>query len=160
MLTKWAASGTEDAVIASGRSVFVTNTYGYPYPALPEGAPASVPSSASYQGGLARVDLNESGTGCATVWESDVKSAALPRLSLGDNLIYTATVSGPTDSIGAQTFATYAHAVIDPATGAKLTSTAFGIGLLYNPLQMTGTTAPDGTLYQGTETGVLRITRK
>ncbi|WP_033213199.1 hypothetical protein [Kitasatospora phosalacinea] len=160
VLTKWAASGTEDAVIASGRSVFVTNTYGYPYPALPAGAPASVPSSASYQGGLARVDLNASGTGCTTVWESDVKSAALPRLSLGDDLIYTVTVSGPTDSIGTQTFATYSHAVIDPATGAKVAGGSFGIGLLYNPLQMTGTTAPDGTLYQGTETGVLRITRK
>nr|WP_099907565.1 hypothetical protein [Streptomyces sp. TLI_171] len=160
VLTKWAASGTEDAVIASGRSVFVTNTYGYPYPALPEGAPASVPSSASYQGGLARVDLDGSGVGCSTVWESDVKSAALPRLSVGDGKIYTVTVSGPTDSVGAQTFASYAHAVIDPATGARLAGSTFGIGLLYNPLQMTGTTAPDGTLYQGTETGVLRIARK
>ncbi|MFJ5231948.1 hypothetical protein ACIQBJ_18870 [Kitasatospora sp. NPDC088391] len=160
VLTRWAAGGTEDAVIASGRSVFVTNTYGYPYPALPAGAPASVPASASFQGGLARIDLNEAGTGCATVWESDVKSAALPRLSTADGKIYTVTVSGPTDAAGAQTFAAYAHAVVDPATGAVLSSTAFGLGLLYNPLQMTGTTAPDGTLYQGTETGVLRIVRK
>ncbi|MFD0331903.1 hypothetical protein ACFQZC_36455 [Streptacidiphilus monticola] len=43
VLTQYAASGTEDAVIASGSSVFVTDTYGYPYPALPAGAPPASP---------------------------------------------------------------------------------------------------------------------
>ncbi|MDH6117928.1 hypothetical protein ABH930_005215 [Kitasatospora sp. GAS204A] len=157
VLTSTSASGTEDAVIASGRSVFVTNTYGYPYPALPAGAPASVPASANFDGGLSRVDLDADG--CHVVWNSGVKSAALPRLSLADGKIYTVTVSGPTGLLGSDTFASYAYAVLDPATGAQLSSVPIGIGLLYNPLQMTGTTAPDGTLYQGTETGVLRFTR-
>ncbi|MCX5402575.1 hypothetical protein OHA37_01580 [Streptomyces sp. NBC_00335] len=49
--------------------------------------------------------------------------------------------------------------MLDPATGAQLTSSFLGIGLVCNPLRMTGTTGPDGTLYQGTETGVVRITR-
>ncbi|AUG81518.1 hypothetical protein CFP65_6894 [Kitasatospora sp. MMS16-BH015] len=158
VLTQYPASGTEDAVIASGSSVFVTNTYGYPYPALPAGTPASVPGSASFDGGLSRVDLDADGAGCHLVWNSNVKSAALPRLSLADGKIYTLTVSGPTDSVGAQTFATYSYATVDPASGAQLSSSRIGLGLLYNPLQMTGTTAPDGTLYQGTETGVLRVT--
>ncbi|WP_369185009.1 hypothetical protein [Streptomyces sp. Y1] len=159
VLTQYPASGTEDAVIASGRSVFVTNTYGYPYPALPAGAPASVPASAGFDGGLSRVDLDADGNGCHPVWNSDVKSAALPRLSLADGKIYTVTVSGPTGSVGAQTFASYSYATVDPATGAQLSSSWIGLGLLYNPLQMTGTTGADGTLYQGTETGVLRVTR-
>ncbi|MCC9308656.1 hypothetical protein LN042_16470 [Kitasatospora sp. RB6PN24] len=159
VLTQYPESGTEDAVIASGGSVFVTNTYGYPYPALPAGAPAGVPASAGFDGGLSRVDLDADGNGCHLVWNSDVKSAALPRLSLADGKIYTLTVSGPTDSVGAQTFASYSYATIDPATGAQLSSSWIGLGLLYNPLQMTGTTGPDGTLYQGTETGVLRVTR-
>ncbi|MEV7416637.1 hypothetical protein [Streptomyces sp. NPDC089919] len=160
VLTSYAASGTEDAVIASGRSVYVTNTYGYPYPALPAGAPDSRPASAPFEGGLSRVDLDADGTGCHVVWDSPVKSAALPRLSVGDGKIYTVTVSGPTGAAGLNTFAAYHHAVLDPATGTQLTSSRLGIGLLFNPLQMTGTTAPDGTLYQGTETGVLRITRR
>ncbi|MEY9877186.1 streptogramin lyase [Streptacidiphilus sp. MAP12-33] len=159
VLTQYPASGTEDAVIASGSSVFVTDTYGYPYPALPAGAPASVPSSASFDGGMSRVDLDPDGAGCHLVWNSDVKSAALPRLSLADGLIYTLTVSGPTGTVGAQTFASYSYATVDPATGARRSSSWIGLGLLYDPLQMTGTTAPDGTLYQGTETGVLRVTR-
>ncbi|WP_236653566.1 hypothetical protein [Streptacidiphilus melanogenes] len=159
VLTQYPESGTEDAVIASGSSVFVTDTYGYPYPALPAGAPASVPASASFDGGMSRVDLNPDGDGCHLVWNSDVKSAALPRLSLADGRIYTLTVAGPTGSLGAQTFASYSYATVDPATGAPLSRSWIGLGLLYNPLQMTGTTAPDGTLYQGTETGVLRLTR-
>ncbi|MFD7411131.1 hypothetical protein [Kitasatospora purpeofusca] len=160
VLTQFPASGTEDAVIASGRSVFVTNTYGYPYPALPAGAPASVPASAGFDGGLSRVDLDADGNGCHPVWNSNVKSAALPRLSLGDGKIYTFTVSGPTGSAGSQTFASYSYATVDPGTGAQLSSSWIGLGLLYNPLQMTGTTGPDGTLYQGTETGVIRVTRR
>ncbi|WP_328303084.1 hypothetical protein OG389_34775 [Streptomyces sp. NBC_00435] len=159
VLTQYSNSGTEDAVIASGRSVFVTNTYGYPYPALPEGAPASQPASANFDGGLSRVDVNAEGTGCDLVWNSSVKSAALPRLSVADGRIYTVSVTGPTGSAGLNTFASYHHSVLDPATGAQLTSSFLGIGLVYNPLQMTGTTGPDGTLYQGTETGVVRITK-
>ncbi|KIF02436.1 hypothetical protein PL81_29925 [Streptomyces sp. RSD-27] len=160
VLTQYARSGTEDAVIASGRSVFVTNTYGYPYPALPEGAPASRPSSAAFEGGLSRIDVNAQGTGCEVVWNSPVKSAALPRLSLADGKIYTVSVTGPTGSAGLNTFAQYHHSVIDPATGGRLSSAYLGIGLVYNPLQMRGTAAPDGTLYQGTETGVVRISRR
>ncbi|MGW1521669.1 hypothetical protein [Streptomyces sp. NPDC002287] len=160
VLTPYARSGTEDAVIATGRSVFVTNTYGYPYPALPEGAPASQPSSANFDGGLSRIDVNAQGTGCEVVWNSPVKSAALPRLSLADGQIYTVSVTGPTGSAGLNTFAQYHHSVIDPATGAQTASSFLGIGLVYNPLQMRGTAAPDGTLYQGTETGVVRISRR
>jgi hypothetical protein len=58
---------------------------------------------------------------------------------------------------GSDTFAGYHYAVIDPATGAELSSSLLGIGLLDNPLQMTGTTGADGTLYQGTETGVVEV---
>lgn len=159
VLTRPAHSGTEDSPIASGRSVFVTNTFGYPYPALPDGAPASVPSSGSFAGGMTRVDVRADESGCDVVWESDVKSAALPRLSLGDDLIYTTTVSGPTDLVGSHTFAAYSYAVVDPRTGRVVTSSLLGLGLLYNPLQMTGTTGRDGSHYQGTETGVVRVRR-
>ncbi|MFI1654869.1 hypothetical protein ACH4ZU_08050 [Streptomyces sp. NPDC020472] len=159
VLTQYARNGTEDAVIASGRSVFVTHTYGYPYPALPQGAPASQPSSANFDGGLSRIDVDARGTGCSVVWNSPVKSAALPRLSPADGKIYTVSVTGPTGSAGLNTFAQYHHAVVDPATGNRLSSSYLGIGLVYNPLQMRGA-ALDGTLYQGTETGVVRIARR
>ncbi|MFF0561751.1 hypothetical protein [Streptomyces sp. NPDC004266] len=160
MLTQYARNGTEDAVIASGRSVFVTDTYGYPYPAPPQGAPASQPPSANFDGGLSRIDVDARGTGCSVGWNSPVKSAALPRLSPADGKIYTVSVTGPTGSAGLNTFAQYHHAVVDPATGHRLSSSYLGIDLVYNPLQMRGTAALDGILYQGTETGVVRIARR
>ncbi|GAA5054824.1 SMP-30/gluconolactonase/LRE family protein [Streptomyces similanensis] len=155
-----AVDGTEDAVIATGRSVFVTSTYGYPYPALPDDAGTSRPSSASFTGGLTRVDVDADGQGCHQVWSNSTKSAALPRLSVADGRIYTLTVTGPTDSaVGTNTFAAYHYAVLDSATGRTLSTRYLGIGLLYNPLQMTGTTTADGTFWQGTATGVVAVRR-
>ncbi|MFF8596894.1 hypothetical protein ACF061_36845 [Streptomyces sp. NPDC015220] len=152
--------GTEDAVIGSGRSVFVTSTYGYPYPALPDDAGTSRPASAPFAGGLSRVDVDADGKGCHLVWSNGTKSAALPRLSVADGRIYTVTVTGPTDtSAGTNTFAAYHYAVLDPATGETLTTRYLGLGLLYNPLQMTGTTTADGTFWQGTATGVVAVRR-
>ncbi|POX55793.1 hypothetical protein C3489_07865 [Streptomyces sp. Ru71] len=152
--------GTEDAVIATGRSVFVTSTYGYPYPALPDDAGASRPSSAPFAGGLARVDIDADGGGCRIVWRSETKSAALPRLSVADGRIYTITVTGPTGSAaGMNTFAAYHYAVLDSSTGETLRSRYLGTGLLCNPLQMTGTTTADGTFWQGTLTGVVAVRR-
>lgn len=70
------ASGTENSPVGSGRSVFVASTYGYPYPAVPAGAGPSEPASASFTGGITRVDLNRRGTGCRVVWQDAVRSAA------------------------------------------------------------------------------------
>ncbi|MFJ5779480.1 hypothetical protein [Streptomyces sp. NPDC093094] len=137
-----------------------TSTYGYPYPALPAGAPVSRPSSADFDGGLSRIDIDAEGTGCSVVWNSPVESAALPRLSLADGKICTVSVTGPTGSVGLNTFAQYHRSVIDPATGAQPGSSFPGIGLLFNPLQMRGTAAPDGALHQGTETGVVGISER
>ena len=75
-------SGTENSPIGSGRSVIVASTYGYPYPAYPDHAGESVPASAPFTGGMARVDVRRRGRGCITRWESAVRSAAVPKLSL------------------------------------------------------------------------------
>ena len=90
-LTK-GGSGSEDAPIGIGNSVFVTSTYGYPYPAVPAGAPPAVPPTAPFVGGMTRVDLDN--PGCHTVWENTVRSEALLKLSTADSLIYTITRIG------------------------------------------------------------------
>ena len=83
------ASGSENSVIASNRSVIVASTYGYPYPAEPEGVPSAQPASAPFVGGMARLDVRSNESGCDIVWENDVRSSAVPKLSTTDNLIYT-----------------------------------------------------------------------
>jgi hypothetical protein len=153
LFTNRAASGTENAPVAVGRSVFVTNTYGYDYPALPDGAGDSVPADAGFDGGVARIDVDAAGTGCAVTWQTNTRSAALPRLSLTDGKIYTAIQDGILGDADPFWFA-----AIDSGAGAVSDRTLLGFGLV-NPLQTAGT-AINRTYYQGTVTGLLTVTPK
>ncbi|MEU4564985.1 hypothetical protein AB0F72_41960 [Actinoplanes sp. NPDC023936] len=148
LFTNRAASGTENAPVAVGRSVFITNTYGYDYPALPSDAGDSVPSDASFDGGVARIDVNTAGTGCAVTWQIGTRSAALPRLSVTDGKLYTVVQEGIADA--------FHFAAIDAGTGVVSDKTLLGFGLI-NPLQTAGTAINRG-YYQGTVTGLLTVT--
>lgn len=153
-----ASSGTENSPIGIDRSVIVASTYGYPYPAYPPGAGASDPWRARFRGGVARIDLHPDGDGCATRWSVPVASAAVPKLSLADGRIHTITrrtpfgLPSPLDPFDAVT--------LDAETGAALTRRAFGAGLLLDPLQLAGQLGPGGVTWQGTISGVARISRQ
>lgn len=175
------ASGTEDSPIGSGNSVFVTSTFGYPYPALPEGAGPSSPATAPIAGGMARIDVNAAGDGCATVWENDISSSAVPRLSLADGLIHTVTrdpllpaaaagsgagssgsasLPGGTGSgadMATGALDSYHYTAIDAATGDVRTRQQIGTSAVVDTLEMVGMITPDRVMYQGTITGLLRI---
>ncbi|MFC4127775.1 hypothetical protein [Nocardia rhizosphaerae] len=150
-----AVDGTENSPIGAGSSLFVASTYGYPYPAVPEGAGPSEPAGADFTGGMVRIDVT--GAGCRTVWTSNAKSAAVPRLSVADGKIYTVTRRTllPTGSVGLTD--TFRYTVIDAATGRTEQEKLIGGTAIHNTLQMVGTIAPDGTLYQGTMSGLFRI---
>ncbi|MDB4985345.1 MAG: hypothetical protein JWN04_523 [Myxococcaceae bacterium] len=149
--------GSENSPIGSGRSVFVASTYGYPYAALPEGAGTSRPASAPVLGGMARVDVADDGR-CSVVWQNAVRSAALPKLSLPDGLIYTVerkllsadASSGPLDS--------YLYTALDPLSGQIVAQ--HELPGATDTMQLAGTLAPGGILYQGMLTGVLRISAR
>ena len=74
-------------------------------------------------------------------------SAAVPRLSTADNLIYTVTYSTNTGI--------YSFVTVNPEDGSVLSSTDVGTA---NTLQMVGVIGPSGVLYQGTETGLFSVT--
>ncbi|QLY34293.1 hypothetical protein H0264_11430 [Nocardia huaxiensis] len=158
-----AVDGTENSPIGVGSSLFVASTYGYPYPQLPANAGPSQPAGANFTGGMTRVDV--SATGCRVVWTNDVPSAAVPRLSVADGKIYTVTrrsvlgtgsaglpTGNPTDS--------YRLAVIDAATGKLDSERLMGATPVHDTLQMVGTIAPGRVQYQGTMTGLFRITAR
>ncbi|MFF2779025.1 hypothetical protein ACFVU3_29550 [Streptomyces sp. NPDC058052] len=151
--------GSENSPVGAGTSVYVAGTYGYPYPALPEGAGSSVPASADFAGGLTRVDVRPDGTGCAVVWDNALRSAAVPKLSTATHTLHT-VLRDPVipGTKGTSLLDPYRYAQIDPETGKVLRAKQVGIGSLYDTLQMAGTVAPDGAYLQGTVTGVLRIT--
>jgi hypothetical protein len=150
-------SGSENSPVGSGRSVFVASTYGYPYPSLPAGTSASVPASAPFTGGVTRVDLNRSGHGCHTVWQDTVRSAAVPRLDVPDGILYTIQRTDPLDPTGTSDFDTYSSVAINAATGAVLRSTMIGAGYLSDTLQLAPTIVPGHVMYQGTISGIDRI---
>jgi hypothetical protein len=150
-LTAGLNSGTENATLAVGASLYLTSTYGYVYPPGAASGP-SVPTSAPFAGGMQRVDVAPGGTGLTTVWQSpSLASAALPRLSTRDQLIYTVTYSSGNGGM-------YSFVAIDPANGTVLSSTNIGSSVDDNTLQMVGTLGPSGVLYQGTKRGLFSVT--
>ena len=160
-------SGTENSAIGIGNSVIVASTYGYPYPAVPEGAGDSVPKRAGFAGGMVRVDLipcegsdTPLCTDCEIVWENQVRSAAVPKLSTADGLIYTVERKSPSGKDNATLFDSYFFTVIDFETGNVLKEKVAGFGFLSDTLQMAGNFGPEGLFWQGTMTGVLRIAPK
>ncbi|GAA2513990.1 hypothetical protein [Pilimelia columellifera] len=152
LFTDRTGSGSENAVVASGRSVFVVNTYGYDYPALPADAGPSVPADAPFSGGVARIDVAADGGGCEPRWSTRTRSAALPRLSMADRTIYTVVQAGLLNTDADP----FHYATVDADSGSVTSSTGLGFGLV-NPLQMTGTVTAGGVFYQGTLTGLVRV---
>lgn len=147
-------SGSENSPIGVGRSVFVASTYGYPYPTVPAGAGEAVPASAPFRGGMTRVDVDADGRGCTTVWQNQVRSAAVPHLSIADGNIYTTVrrgldVTTPLDG--------FAYAVIDPETGAVKTTQTITGTLLGDTLQMSALITADGRYLQGTISGIVSV---
>ncbi len=151
------ASGTENSAIAFGNSIYVASTYGYPYPAVPEGAGPAVPESADFSGGMARVDVRQDRSGCDLVWQNDLRSSAVPKMSVADELIYTIERRSPSliDIEGA--FDTYHFTVIDSHSGEVLSQIQVGGTLAHDTLQMAGNVGTDGVYWQGTLGGILRI---
>ncbi|MFF0813844.1 hypothetical protein ACFYVR_01595 [Rhodococcus sp. NPDC003318] len=144
--------GSENSPIGVGGSVFVASTYGYPYPTVPEGAGPAVPASALFTGGMTRVDVDDAG--CHVVWDSAVRSAAVPHLSTADGKLYTTVRTGPeaTTPLDGFTFA-----VIDPATGAVLSETGLPGTVANDTLQMSALITAEGDYLQGTITGLVRV---
>lgn len=152
------ASGTENSPIGSGRSVYVASTYGYPYPTTPPDAGPSDPASADFAGGMTRVDV--SAGGCAVVWTDAVRSAAVPRLSTSTGLITTITRANPLGGTSTTDLDRYSYTVIDAATGGVVDSRPVGAGIAWDTLQTVGTIDPSCVYYQGTITGLMRISAR
>jgi len=151
------SSGTENSAIAVGRSIFVASTYGYPYPKVPEGAGPAVPPTADFIGGMVRVDLRMDEQACDLVWETDVRSSAVPKLSTADGFVYTVERIDANGNYATSFLDSYDFTVMDSETGAVLYHEQIGSGFFHNTLEMVGNTGDDRVLWVGTLSGVTRI---
>lgn len=153
-----AGPGSENSPIGIGNSVFVAGTYGYPYPTVPEGAGPAVPASAPFVGGMTRVDVDNAGTGCHTVWDNDARSSAVPHLSTADGNLYTVVRQGlPLSSDSTTPLDGFAFTVIDPNTGEVLASRDLPGTIVNDTLQMSALINSSGDYLQGTISGVIRV---
>ena len=168
-------SGTENAPIAIGKSVFSPSTYQYWYPPSAEYPSNSVPDATyNFVGGAQRVDLGgkRKNRSLQSSWTSNAVSAALPRLSIPDEQIYTLTASYNNAGLFSGQGVQYSFGAIDALTGAVNQFQLPGMSDSWdgnapavatisnyntNPLQMTGVISPDGVFYQGLASGVIAV---
>lgn len=157
------SQGTENSAIGINNTVVVASTYGYPYPVPPFFNPNDYP----FNGGLVRVDFDENSGQPRVIWQNmDIRSAAVPKLSLADGLIYTITRQG--ESMAAAPDDSYSFTAIDLNTGQVVHELEIShpgripnpLYLLHNPLQMAGNFSSEGVFWQGSMGGVFRISNK
>ncbi|MFW0786536.1 two-component regulator propeller domain-containing protein [Gordonia sp. CPCC 206044] len=147
--------GTENSPMAWGDSLVIPSTYGYQYPPMAVDGP-SVPATAPFVGGSTRIDV--SAQGCRRVWENRDRIATLPRLSRADGLIH-ALGYGPYVPGSIQQAGPIYYVATDFATGKRVRTLEVGHGPVDEPLELTGTIARDGTMWQATVGRMLKIGR-
>lgn len=170
-------SGSENSPIGVDGAVIVASTYGYPYPAVPDWAGPSRPSAARLGAGVQRVDLdtpapaasaertfgapigasNVRSPGCHVSWTAPVRSAAVPKLSLADHLVYTVDRQPLTPGGHGGPFDPYTLVAIDATTGRVRSRQLIGATSLQDTMQLAGNIGPNGVLWQGNFSGLMRI---
>ncbi|MGW5523890.1 hypothetical protein [Gordonia sp. NPDC003950] len=145
--------GTENSPMAWGNSLVIPSTYGYQYPPMAVSGP-SVPVDAGFVGGSTRIDV--SAQGCRRVWENGDRLASLPKLSRADGLIHGLGY-GPYDAGAVQQLGPVYYIATDFATGARVETLPVGGAPVDEPLELTGTIAADGTLWQATVGRMLKV---
>ncbi|MFF3171279.1 hypothetical protein ACFVQ0_01580 [Streptomyces sp. NPDC057900] len=140
------ASTTDNSMISWGNSLVVENNYGY------ENL-TSLLLGRSVVGGAARIDVRPDGSGCDTVWESDVRSpSTVPKLSTANGLLYF--YEKQPNSLGIDAW--YLTAV-DFRTGQRRWTKLTGTGPSYDNNWAPVTIGPDGTAYVGVFNGIVAV---
>lgn len=139
-------STTDNSLISWGDSLVVENNYGYENP-------TSLLLGKSVVGGLTRIDVRADGSGCDTVWESDVRSpSTVPKLSTANGLLYV--YEKEPNALGIDAW--YLTAV-DFRTGERRWKRLTGTGPAYDNNWAPITIGPDGTAYAGVFNGIVAV---
>lgn len=153
------ASGTENSMIGVQNLIVGACTFGYPYAQYPDTKPAY---RAQVAPGMERWDVNDDASGITLKWRNNgIYSAAVPRLSTADNLIYTC--ERPRGPAGVLTGPVVYACAIDMDSGRvvhrqrlpRLANLLAG----GDPSQMVGVIDKHGVWWQGTIGGIYRISR-
>jgi hypothetical protein len=168
------ASDTDQSLIGTDHSMIAENNYGY------SGITATL-NGATTSPGLARVDVVKSTTtgkgkrkrkgkrgrkrrakgkttvsySCRTIWTSnEIAPSVVPKLSLGNGLVYTYTKPPRSDGVDA-----WYLTALDFRTGRTIYRRLAGTGLGFNNNYAPVTLGPDGTAYVGVLGGLVEFTK-
>ena len=140
------AGSTDNSLIGFGRTIVVENNYGYDGILAVQGGDTTTP-------GFTRVDIDQDGHGCKTVWRSqEIGPSVVPKASLAAGLVYTYTKPPTTDGSDPWYFT-----ALDLRTGKTIYKVLTGEGLGYNNNYAPVTLGPDGAAYVGVLGGLVRI---
>lgn len=153
-------SGTEVSVVAHGASMVVMNTYGYPFPPLDNGLVETRPPAAPYTGGLSRFDVDADGRDCREVWTNRIPIVAAPRLSLADGLLYAVAQRSPVENTTVTPVDSFEFTALDMKTGETLVRHSLAWHDVVYPITINLVVNHDGTVYQGTADGFIRISSR
>ncbi|HET6856243.1 MAG TPA: hypothetical protein VFH94_03985 [Streptomyces sp.] len=139
-------STTDNSLISWGDSLVVENNYGYENP-------ASLLFGRSVTGGATRIDVRADGSGCDTVWKSEVRSpSTVPKLSTANGLLYF--YAKEPNRLGIDAW--YLTAV-DFRTGQTRWKQLTGTGPAYDNNWAPITIGPDGAAYVGVFNGIVAV---
>jgi hypothetical protein len=139
------ASSTDQSLIGAGRALIAENNFGYSIAATQNGGVTAR--------GLQRVDLDRDGRGCHTVWRSrDRAPSVVPKVSARAGLVYTYTKPKREDDQDA-----WYLTALDFDTGRRVWRRLSGEGLGYNNHYAPVTIAPNGTVYVGVLSGLVKF---
>ena len=141
-------ASNENSLIATDKSIIVENNFGY------KDAQKDTTHGRTTKPGIARIDMNDDGNGCHTVWTNESVSipSVVSKMSLANGLIYTYTKPkgpGTTDP--------WYFTAIDYWTGEVVFEQLAGYGILYNNHYAGAYIGPDGTLYVGVLGGIVAM---
>lgn len=140
------ASTTDNSLISWGNSLVVENNYGYENP-------TTLTLGRSVVGGATRIDVRPDGSGCDTVWQSDVRSpSTVPKLSTANGLLYFYEKQPHALGIDA-----WYLTAVDFRTGKRVWRQLTGTGLAYDNNWAPITIGPDGTAYVGVFNGIVAV---
>lgn len=144
-------SATFNSLIATNTSISVENNYGFR-------DPLSTIFGGTTEPGIARIDLDEGGDSCYTVWATYEESVpnVVSQLSLVNGLEYTYSKDPSPDN--APFTDPWYFTAVDFSTGETVYKVLAGTGILYNSYYSSVYLGPDGkTAYVGVLGGLVRI---
>jgi len=151
--------GCEDSLIGFGRSIVVSNNYGYTFVHPSNSDPDSFISTPSWPG-VARIDIAPNEKSCNLVWtNSEITPASYgAKLSTKTGLVYIfSRKSDPSITAPHISHDVWYWSAIDFRTGATVYEQLVGTGRWFDGYWPLGFLGPDGTGYMATWAGIVAI---